>query len=224
MDGGRVVAERSWHAAPGHAETLAPLMGRLLADVGWPVASLDAVAVSIGPGSFTGLRVGLSVAKGLAFAGRLAVAPVPTLDALAEVADAQPGELVCPILDARKGELYAALFAASERGRLEKVSDTVLVRAEDLLERIDRRCRFLGDGVVAYTNLIEETLGHHAVVLPFANYHPDGGVVAALGAKRLAVDGEEPVGALEPFYVRAAYAELEKATTGPVSRVSRSAR
>jgi len=214
VEGGRVVAERSWHAASGHDETLAPLVRQLLADAGWSAVGLDAVAISIGPGSFTGLRIGLSLAKGLALAGCLAVVPVPTLDALAEVAHAEAGDLVCPILDARKGELYAALYAASEGGHLEKLADAMLVRAEDLVGRVDRRCRFLGDGVVAYTGLIGAALGHNAVVLPFTSYHPAGGVVAALGAARLAVNVGEPIGELEPYYVRGAYAEIGKPTGG----------
>lgn len=218
VEDGRVTVERSWHAAPGHAETLAPLLRELLADTGCTVARLDAVAVSIGPGSFTGLRIGLSLAKGLAFAGGMPVVPVPTLDALAEVGGAEPGELVCPILDARKGELYAALFVASKTGPLEQLFDAMLVTPEDLFRRIDRPCRFLGDGTVAYANLIEATLGDRAMVLPFTDYHAHGGVVAALGAKRLVAKGEEPVGALEPYYVRASYAELEKGAGGKRAR------
>jgi tRNA threonylcarbamoyladenosine biosynthesis protein TsaB len=210
VEDGCVVAECSAWAAPGHAETLAPVARRILADAGWSISTLDVVVISIGPGSFTGLRVGLSLGKGLAFGRDLALVPVSTLDALAEVAEAEPGELVCPILDARKGELYAALYEAAPPG-LTKLSRDLLIRWEDLIRGVNRRCRFLGDGVERYGESLETALGATALVLPFTRYHPRGGVVARLGAAAHAAGGGEPLGPLEPRYVRAADAELRLA-------------
>jgi tRNA threonylcarbamoyladenosine biosynthesis protein TsaB len=202
VDDEHVVAERSTHAASSHGETLAPLIDRLLADAGLRVADLQAVAVSIGPGSFTGLRVGLATAKGLAFGCELALVSVPTLDALARVADAEPGELVCPILDARKGEIYAALYAADATGNVTRLTDDLALRPAELVPRVRGRCRFLGDGTDAYGEPLGQALGPVALVLPFTHYHPRGAVVAQLGRARLATAGADPAGALEPRYVR----------------------
>src|SRR5262245_52075822 len=92
-----------------HARTLLPLIDAALAAAGVGLRQLDLLAVSIGPGSFTGLRIGLSVAKGLALATGLPVVGVPTLEAYALHVGPRPG-LICPVLDARKGEVYGAVF------------------------------------------------------------------------------------------------------------------
>jgi tRNA threonylcarbamoyladenosine biosynthesis protein TsaB len=105
LDDGRLVGESRLNIALTHSERLMAMVDRLLQDCAWEASSLHGLAISIGPGSFTGLRVGAATAKGLALALDLPVAPVPTLDALAATlpfADAP----VCPLLDARKGEVY----------------------------------------------------------------------------------------------------------------------
>src|ERR1043166_1587064 len=93
-----------------HAASLPLLIERVLARAGVMIAEVDGVAVSIGPGSFTGLRIGLGLAKGIVFAGGARLATVPTLEALALAAEAAVGATVCAALDARKREVYAALF------------------------------------------------------------------------------------------------------------------
>jgi tRNA threonylcarbamoyladenosine biosynthesis protein TsaB len=206
-----VVAERSWQVVSGHAQKLAPVIRELCAAVGWAPASLGAVAVSIGPGSFTGLRVGLGLAKGLAFAGNMAVVPVPTLEALAAVADAERDDLVCPMLDARKGELYVALYAVPERGHLQHLWGPTLARPEQIIERVTSRCRFVGDAVAIHGEQIEAALGRGAVLLPFSRYHPAGGAVALHGASGLAAGRAVPIGAVEPYYVRSAWAQIHRA-------------
>jgi tRNA threonylcarbamoyladenosine biosynthesis protein TsaB len=218
VEDGRVVAERSWEAASGHARKLAPTVRAVCEAAGWAPTSAEAVAISIGPGSFTGLRIGLGFAKGLAYAGKMAMVPVPTLDALAPVADGDPGELVCPILDARRGEVYAALYAIPERGRLEQLWGPELVRPGELVGRISSRCRFLGDGVATYAGQIESALGRDAVLLPFSHYHPAGGAVALEGMRGFVAGRAQPIGQLEPDYVRAAYAEVPKNPDGEAPR------
>jgi tRNA threonylcarbamoyladenosine biosynthesis protein TsaB len=211
VEAGRVVAEQSWEVVSGHAQRLAPVIRELCDAVGWKPASLDAVAVSIGPGSFTGLRVGLGLAKGLAFAASLAVVPVSTLEALAAVADAEPGELVCPVLDARKGELYVALYDVPERGHLRLLWGPTLARPEQVAERVTSRCRFVGDAVALHGDQIEAALGREALLLPFSRYHPAGGTVALQGMRALAAGRAVPIGAVEPCYVRSAWAQIHRA-------------
>jgi tRNA threonylcarbamoyladenosine biosynthesis protein TsaB len=182
-----------------------------MADAACHARDLDAIAVSIGPGSFTGLRTGLGLAKGMVYAlGRPLVA-VPTLDALAAVAAGEPGERVCAILDARKGEVYAALYQVADDGTLHVEAAPVLLPPATLLERIDGRCRFLGDGVERYGAEIAATLGSRALLLPFTHYHPRGGVVAALGAALAPLPSLDAVARLEPYYVRSAYVQVQGA-------------
>ena len=164
---------------------------------------VDGLAVSIGPGSFTGLRVSLAFAKGVVFAGGLPLAPVSTLEALAWVADAAPGKTICAALDARKREVYAALFAA-EAGGPRRLTPDVAESPERLAAELPAGCVLVGDASEAY----RDVLGPRATVRPFATHHPRGGVIARLGWQRLmAGEGVNP-GELEPVYVRPPDAQL----------------
>ena len=132
---GQLAAERSRTADGSHAVSLLSLIEEVLQYGSCSVRDLDAVAVSGGPGSFTGLRIGLSVAKGLAYATGACLVAVPTLEALARTVAHLDGK-VCPVLDARKGELYAACFQSSN-GVLQRLTDDLLLTAEELLALLD---------------------------------------------------------------------------------------
>ena len=97
----RAISEDVQRESRSHTVSLPELVARVLAAGGVGIEDVEGIAVSIGPGSFTGLRIGLGLAKGLAYAGGLPLVAVPTLDALAWVADARPGETICAALDAR---------------------------------------------------------------------------------------------------------------------------
>jgi len=191
--------------ARSHTASLPALVDRVLADAGVTIGDVEGLAVSIGPGSFTGLRIGLALAKGIAFAGGLPLVGVPTLEALAHVADAAPGETICAALDARKREVYAALFVATEAAP-RRVSTDVALAPEALAARLTPPCVLVGDAGEVYG----EVLGARATLRPFATHHPRGGVIARLGTERIAAgEGANP-GPLEPTYVRAPDAELPR--------------
>ena len=115
---GAVTAQASLHRPRVHAEQLVPLVDNLLERAAVNRADLDAIAVSMGPGSYTGLRIGVSTAKGLAMALDAALIGVPTLEALA--ASVQPaaatGDVACALLDARRDEVYAAAYEITDDG------------------------------------------------------------------------------------------------------------
>jgi tRNA threonylcarbamoyladenosine biosynthesis protein TsaB len=202
---GATLAEGVHRESHSHTASLPGLVERVLADAGLGIEDLEAVAVSIGPGSFTGLRIGLALAKGLAFAGGLRLVGVPTLEALATVADPAPGETVCAALDARKHEVYAALFAQDPSGPRRLTPDLALA-PEALAARVMPPCVLVGDAGEVYGDV----LGACATLRPFATHHPRGGVIARLGGARLAAgEGTNP-GTLEPVYVRPPDAELPK--------------
>ena len=203
-----MLAEATHREAHSHADTLPTLVERVLTDAGCTIEQLDGLAVSIGPGSFTGLRIGLAFAKGVAFAGRLPLVPVPTLEALAWVADAAPGETVCAALDARKREVYAAFFRIEPGGRPARLTPDAALSPAALDARLEKGTILVGDAAEVYADV----LGTRATVRPFASHHPSGGVVARLGTEQLlagrAARPEAGLGALEPVYVRPADAEL----------------
>jgi len=201
---GKRIAERSLPTAGSHGFSLLPLIEATLGDAGLETSSLQGIGVSIGPGSFTGLRIGLATAKGLAFAHRLPIAGVRTLPALAQAAVVEEG-LVCPMLDARKAEVYTALVAM-RGGRAEVVHAEVAVALERWLPLIGSRpCTFIGDAV--------ELVRPHAdplwTLLPFADFHSDGGVIADLAWRRVSAGQSDDVDILEPFYARPSEAELK---------------
>ena len=202
---GAVLAEGVHRESRSHTASLPLLVERVLGEAGLALEDVEGIAVSIGPGSFTGLRVGLALAKGLAFAGGLPLVGVPTLEALAWVADAEPGTSLCAALDARKREVYAALFTATAEGPRRLTPDLALAPAA-LAARLPRPCTLVGDAGEVYGDV----LGAHAHLLPFATHHPRGGVIARLGAARLAAGEAANAGTLEPVYVRPPDAELPR--------------
>jgi tRNA threonylcarbamoyladenosine biosynthesis protein TsaB len=201
---GRVAAEQSLSTTGNHAAALLPLIEAVLGRAACAVHALDAVAVSSGPGSFTGLRVGVSVAKGVACATGARLVAVPTLEALARTVADHDG-VICPVLDARKGELYAAAFAACA-GQLTRIATDALVTPESLLDTLPTPCVVLGDAVERYGALFQSRWGERVTVLPFATHAPRGGVVALLGRERLLAGETADLQQLEPFYIRPAEA------------------
>ena len=202
---GRVLSEDVHRELRSHTASLPALVERVLGAAHLGIEDVEAVAVSIGPGSFTGLRIGLALGKGIAFAGGLPLVGVPTLAALAEVAGARPGETVCAALDARKHEVYAALFEATT-GTPRRLTDDLALRPEALAARLVAPCVLVGDAGEVYGEL----LGARATLRPFATHHPRGGVIARLGFERLVTGQATNAGPLEPVYVRPPDAELPR--------------
>jgi len=205
---GVVLAEAVQQESRSHGQSLPSLVERTLSEAGLDIRALDALAVSIGPGSFTGLRIGLGYAKGVAFAGGLPLVAVPTLEALAWVADAPPGERICAALDARKGEVYAAVFESTAGGPRRLTPDLAL-RPIELAARLEPPCVLVGDAGTIYGDV----LGARASIRPFTTHHPRGAIVGRLGWQRLVAGETANPGDLEPVYVRPPEAELARSSS-----------
>jgi len=166
---------------------------------------LDCIAVSLGPGSFTGLRIGLAAAKGLAMAAGLSMVGVPTLDALTYTCPSEK-RLICCMLDARKKEVYASFYRNTKEGVVQRVSEYLVVKPEELVSMIDEPVVFTGPGILPYrellTNVDEAELAPDSLVYPRASY------VGFMGGLLLQQDRVlDPVTAA-PLYVRASEAEI----------------
>jgi len=206
LDRDRLLGEITLNIAITHSERLMSAVDRLLTDCGLAPADLDGLAVSVGPGSFTGLRVGIATVKALAMALDLPVAAVPTLDALASrlpFADAP----VCPILDARKGEVYLSLYRWRDGGMVREW-DYLALPPELAAARLDTPVILQGDGIEACRPWLER-LGAEARVAPAAQRMPSAASVAVLG--RAVLSAGEGIGAdsLAPLYLRPSEAELK---------------
>jgi len=194
-----------------HAERLMVLIDRALGDSGWGLDDLDALAVSIGPGSFTGLRVAVNTVKGLVVGKPIPVAAVPTLEAMAWNASAG-GYAVCPMIDAKKQEVYAALFSSEAGGTLKRVMEDQVISAEALCEHLSNSpgppTVFLGDGATRYREVLQKRLGHRAVFVPAPLSDSLPSMVARLGLQRIQRGEASDARTLVPVYVRRSDAEV----------------
>jgi tRNA threonylcarbamoyladenosine biosynthesis protein TsaB len=205
---GEIVAER-FEQDSRHAVSLLPLIDGVLRAGNCSVRHLDAVAVSCGPGSFTGLRVGLSVAKGLACATGVPLVEVPTLEALARTVRERHG-VVAAVLDARKGEVYSACFASSAH-EWRRLSEDRLTTAEAFAATVPTPCSIIGDAVIAHGDLLREQLHARATVLPWETHGPRAATIAAMGAEQLRAGQTADLAHCEPFYICPTEAERKMA-------------
>jgi len=191
-----------------HSERLMPSVEWLLNASGLSINDIDVFAVSIGPGSFTGLRIGLSTAKGLAFSTGKPLVPVKTLDAFARtlVYCSYP---ICPMLDARKNEVYAGLYRW-ENDLCKKIMPETAISPEDLLNKLKGNgpVLFTGDGTLKYREVIEATLKKDAVFAPSYRMSPSASSVAEIAFETLKQDDLPDPVSIIPFYIRKSEAEL----------------
>ncbi len=206
--GEEVLGEITLSSRETYSRRLLTACHHLLTQLGLKLADLAAVAVSIGPGSFTGLRIGLATAKGLHFATGLPLIGVETLKALALNAYPTP-HLICPALDARRNQLYVALYQR-ENGRLKEILPPSLLAPEKLLPWLKGPTVFLGDGLKAFEAFFREKLGENLVTLPPHLVHPRAAAVGVLARERLlAGELDDPLRLL-PLYLRPSEAELKR--------------
>jgi tRNA threonylcarbamoyladenosine biosynthesis protein TsaB len=192
---GAVVAERRARVTT-HSDVLLSMVDEVLREAGWSIAALDGVACTAGPGSFTGLRIGLATAKGLCFAAGKPLAGVGSLEALAARA---PDGQVAAVMDAHKQEVYAAIYDVAGGLPTLKAGEWVLPPSE-LLERI-AGLPVVGDGALRYPQL-----GH-----PLDNDGaPRPADVARLAAARLEKGEADDLSSSGPRYVRASEAEIAR--------------
>ena len=217
---GSVVAERVSLDGPAHSQLLLPYVHEILAEAGAGWDDVETVAVGLGPGAFTGLRIGIATARALAQAdGAAALAGVPTLAALAlALADAPeaPGRRLVPLIDGRRREVFAAVFEAAPGGGVRQTEDVAVVPADGLAEWLAARGDVVtgGDGAVLYGELLPASARPAAgVVAPTAAMV---GRAVACGAPGL-VRGPD---AVLPLYGRAPDAKPRPAAAPPAGGAS----
>ena len=214
LRGRELLREQSASAGGRHAERLLPMIEQLLGDAGVRESDVEAFAVSIGPGSFTSLRVGVATVKGLAFATTRRVVPVSTLAALAwsYARDRRPWPDDLPIaavLDARRGELYAALFEVRAAGPRPLHAGELLTPAA-LAQRLPKACRVVGEGAAILRRELGERLGSGVEIPPDADISPSARSVGEIAEVALREGGAVDPRDLAPHYVRRAEADAKR--------------
>ena len=180
MDVEKVYSEFTAQNRNTHSASLMPMVEAALQAAGTELKELDAIAAVTGPGSFTGVRIGVATAKGLAHGAGLPCVPVDALEALSASAGNFDG-IICPIQDARAGQVYGAAFRAGER-----LTGDAPMKLEDYLETVSGlgdRFLFIGDGVPVHRERIAELLGARAVFAPahLGYLRPSAAGMIALG-------------------------------------------
>jgi tRNA threonylcarbamoyladenosine biosynthesis protein TsaB len=200
----KVLGEYSLMAKQGHMKNLLPLIDQLLTGLEIRVGDLDGFAASVGPGSFTSLRVGLTTCKALAHTVKKPIVDVPTLDVLAWGLQGIPG-LICPVLTARRNEVYAALYVSSDDG-IKRLSSYLALNPIDLAERMSSELRakitFIGEGAEAYWASFQKFFEDKASLANPVRMWPHAGQTAVLGAKILSEEGGKEPGAVQALYVK----------------------
>jgi tRNA threonylcarbamoyl adenosine modification protein YeaZ len=165
---------------------------------------LSGIAVSIGPGMFSALRVGLGMAKGLALPHRLPLVGINTLDALAR--SAEPTRyLVVPVIDAYKSQVFAAIYTTGARR-----SDYLICTPEELSQLIDRDAILLGGGLERYQVIFKKLLGERFHTRTPNLPTPPAALIALMGLERIERGAVDDYLSLEPFYLRRTNAEIAK--------------
>lgn len=194
-----VLGEFGLHTGRQHSEALLPLLDGLLRAAGLKLAELDAFAVTVGPGSFTGLRIGLATVKAWVQALNKPLCAVSTLEALAYTAF-EADKLICPVLDARRNEVYAALFADGKR-LTQDMAITPALLAEKLL-LCEQPILFTGDGLAAASPALRQTLGEKMLVTTAPRRLFLAATAAVLGLKQAQAGQFVDAAHLTPQYLR----------------------
>ncbi|ABO51391.1 peptidase M22, glycoprotease [Desulforamulus reducens MI-1] len=212
VENGRILAERLVNNRRTHSVNLLPMIKDIIEEAGITTKQVNAVAVSSGPGSFTGLRIGMTTAKTLAWIWQIPIIGVSTLEALALPLMARE-QIVCPILNARKNEVYTSIFRG-RTGRPEMLEGPLAIGISELVQKLEKwpgPVTFVGDAVPVYQEEIIKLLGQRALFGAQSAQLPRGAAVAELGYwEMLAGGGVMPLD-LEPEYIRLSEAEVKLA-------------
>lgn len=202
-----VISEISFSDQTSYSKKLFILIDSILQTTGLNISQIDAFAVSIGPGSFTGLRVGISAFLGLSLAQKKPVISVETLLAMAHTIPFTE-RVICPIIDARRGELYTSFFQYDKSSRICRLGEDRAINPEILIKEINKPTIFFGTGVDPYGGVIRRKRGS----LVFFNncfLNTIAASVAKLGYERIERGEGTSLAQLKPKYIRRSEAEMK---------------
>jgi tRNA threonylcarbamoyladenosine biosynthesis protein TsaB len=207
-----LVAETVVHCGRKHSERLLDTVAWVLNEAGLTLEAVDLLAVSAGPGSFTGLRIGVAAWKGLALGRRLPLVGVPTLDAMSRLPGMRDGVL-CVLLDAKMHEVFGAAYEFRAGERVKVMEDRV-GPVEAVIEELEGPALFLGDGALLYREAIERRWPESTFAPAWASV-PRASAVAAEARHRLRLGAGTDPGAVNPVYLRKSQPEEARKAVSP---------
>ncbi len=200
-----IIGEINLYVKVNHSNVIMKAVDSLFDLSGYTIKDVDKIAVTTGPGSFTGIRIGVAIAKGLAYSLKKPIIGINELDVLAETGEEREG-LIVPLIDARKERVYYSQYKYENRKlvRKEEYKDGEL---RDILEKLKgEKVVFIGDGAIVNQELIKEIMGEDNIVFSKVNSIPR----AAMAAQMALHHEDDNIYTLEPFYLNKSQAEREK--------------
>ena len=207
FDGNTLLAEQYQNTGLTHSQTLMVMAQDMLTQCGKSPSDVEAVAVANGPGSFTGVRIGVAAAKGFAWGREVPLFGVSTLEAMARGLGVFDG-FVCPVMDARRSQVYNALFYVNQ-GVLTRQSEDRAISLEDLkneLKNVEKPIFLVGDGSILCYNTLQQDVPN-LVLPPESRMHQRA---VGVGLAALAQDTPDCAAGLSPNYLRLSQAERER--------------
>ena len=198
VEDSKTLAEFKGRERLRHSQDLIPTIEALLKSEKLKLNELDGFAISIGPGSFTGLRIGVATLKGLNLVTGKPITAVPTLDTIANNIS-ESSQDICVIVDAKKNNVYSCVYYR-KNGKIERKSGYLLVTVQELLEKLKAAVIFVGDGIALYKDAILEKI-NSAQFAKEETWFPKAGIVAALGMEKLEKNEIEDADSLVPMYL-----------------------
>lgn len=200
-----IIGEINLYVKVNHSNVIMKAVDSLFDLSGYTIKDVEKIAVTTGPGSFTGIRIGVAIAKGLAYSLKKPIIGINELDVLAETGEEREG-LIVPLIDARKERVYYSQYKYENRKlvRKEEYKDGEL---RDILEKLKgEKVAFIGDGAIVNQELIKEIMGEDNIVFSKVNSIPR----AAMAAQMALHHEDDNIYTLEPFYLNKSQAEREK--------------
>ena len=212
----RLLGEYTIDYKKTHSQTLLPMIDEVASMTELDLPTIDAIATSAGPGSFTGLRIGSATAKGLGLALEKPLIAVPTVDAIAYALYGVT-ERICPLMDARRNQTYTGLYRFSPDGEFEVIRSQCAVDISDIIDSVnasDEPVIFSGDGVPVFGDYIEKNCKVPYRMAPAGWNRQRGAAVAALGMIYLKAGNTVSAEDFRPIYLRLSQAERERMASG----------
>ncbi|MCF8055759.1 MAG: tRNA (adenosine(37)-N6)-threonylcarbamoyltransferase complex dimerization subunit type 1 TsaB [Desulfocapsa sp.] len=203
---GELVATLSLNSRVTHSRRLLAGIDWLLSENNIGFEDIDGLAVGLGPGSFTGLRIGMATVKGLATAMDKPLLGISTLDGLAFCCSGD--KPLCVLLDARKKEVYRRWYRPDDRGLYRSKGTIKALTPQDLTREVTESSLMVGDGLLSYGEMLQDSLGERMIMAPLVLHYPSAAAIGFLACEKLQRGETMDLDSAVPLYVRASDAEL----------------
>ncbi|SDC23683.1 MULTISPECIES: tRNA (adenosine(37)-N6)-threonylcarbamoyltransferase complex dimerization subunit type 1 TsaB [unclassified Candidatus Frackibacter] len=208
----RIIAEYNLNLKMTHSQRLMPQVVRVMEEAQVELNELDGIAVGVGPGSFTGIRIGVATAKSLAQVVEIPIVSVSTLEVLANSL-VHTDKYICPVIDARRERVYTGIYKENVDGLKKQVLSERMIPVTDLVQKIGRDFNeetiFVGEATDNYGTIIKGELGKQAQFLPSIYNIIRGGVLGRIGSIKLKAGEDDDLFKVNPNYLKRSQAEID---------------